>query len=100
MTDLKFLIIANLLIGCASDYRSKPNEYIPSKGTITYVRPARLTNHGMVDTKYDIKFTARDGKVYTHTNCDISKKDYSINDTLTIYYNPHNPDDPIIDHKR
>jgi hypothetical protein len=53
----------------------------------------------MVDIKYDIKFVTKDGKEYTQTNCDILHKNYSVNDTLTIYYNPENPSDPLIDRR-
>jgi hypothetical protein len=93
-------VFAFILFSCASNQTNKRYEnYLRSTGTITYVRPARLTNHGMVDIKYDIKFVTKDGKEYTQTNCDILHKNYSVNDTLTIYYNPENPSDPLIDRR-
>jgi hypothetical protein len=95
ITILSFSVVLSAYF--INENKNNYDKYIPAKAIITHIRPARLTNYGIINTQYDIRFIANDGKQHNRSNCHLVRENYSVNDTLTIYYNPDDFDDPITD---
>lgn len=69
---------------------------MPAEAVVIQVYPARVSRYGVKVPRYALKFANLNGKEYTQHNVELSDT-YKVNDTLTVFYNPANPDDPVID---
>ena len=90
---LYMTILSPLIFGCSgNDY----SNYKPAEAVITYVHPHRVIKSGYKPPRYQLDMTLPDGRVISKTHVLLSEK-YELNDRLTVYYNPENPDDEITD---
>ena len=80
-------------------FREEYKNYVGTPGKITD-KKQRLGPKAKVLITYSVEYTAQDGKEYKQTSSNVGNglaNSYEPGDTLTVYYNPLNPYDPIID---
>jgi hypothetical protein len=70
--------------------------YIATEATIIQVQPARMTSYGVKPARNSIRFKGLNGETYTQYNCTLTGN-WKMNEKVTVYYNPQNLQDPVID---
>lgn len=81
------------------EFKEQYKNYIPAAGRITD-KKQRMGPRARVLITYTVAYTARDGKEYKQTSTDVGTglaNSYETGDTLTVFYNPSNPNDPVMD---
>lgn len=85
-----------------SEVKDEFKTYVPASGKIIN-KQQRVGSKARVIITYTIQYTASDGKMYKQTTRNVDDAlagSYENGDTLTVFYNPSNPNDPIIDRPR
>lgn len=75
--------------------KKKFKNYQPITATITNKLAGRISRYGAKPTRYHVVFKTKDGQEHTASNLELGA-DLNPGDTITVYYNPANPDDEVV----
>lgn len=93
------LFIFNKLKNEKKEFKEQYKNYISTAGKIIDKRQ-RIGPKAKVLITYMVAYTAQDGKEYKQTSTNVGNglaNSYETGDTLTVFYNPLSPYDPVID---
>lgn len=75
--------------------KKKYKEYQPVTATITDKLAGRVSRYGAKPTRYHISFKTKDGKEHFASNVELGAN-MSPGDTVTVYYNPADPEEDVV----
>lgn len=75
--------------------KKKYRDYQPVTATITDKLAGRVSRYGAKPTRYHISFKTKDGKEHFASDVELGAN-LNPGDTITVYYNPANPEDDVV----